>query len=248
MTVSELKDSLCGDLVVGAFERHDRKFLVTKFTYPVGDSVNLYLTGDNENQRITDLGTTHFFLKVANVDMDTDTRMEFVKSVCAGFEIDIGPDFVLSKPITPKTAGDDVLSFCQAITRISALHYDQRAKQFQVFATEVDQLITTIVPSENVSRNWTDRQIDPEQNYSIDYHFNQAAPARNIFVVRNRINAEIAIGTMNFYLANSRLDDSMSVVAPDLGLPRKVEKKLERNSRVIFGIKEDQIKRFLTAA
>jgi hypothetical protein len=244
MTVAELKDNLCDDLIVGAFERQDRKFLVTKFTYPIGDSVNLYLVEGNGQQRISDLGTTHYFLRVANVDMDTDARMEFVKSVCSGFEIEISSDFVLSKPITQKTAGDDVLSFCQAVTRISALHYDQREKKFQTFVEEVDVLIKRIVPVDCVYRNWTDPTVDQSPNYPIDYHFNGHIPARNMFVVRSRLNAETTIGTMNFYLAKNRLDESMTVVAPDLNLPRKVEKKLEITSRVVFGANESQIKKF----
>jgi hypothetical protein len=244
MTVAQLKDNLCKDLIVGSFERHDRKFLVTRFTYPIGDSVNLYLIGDDGEQRITDLGTTHYFLKVANVEMDTEARMEFVKSVCAGFHIEIGPDLVLSKPISVPTAKEDVLGFCEAITRISALHYDQKARQFQSFATEVDTLITRVVPPGRFYKGWTDPAIDPDSNYLIDYHFNSLQPARNIFVVRGRLGAETAIGTMNFYLAKNRLDESMSVVAPELGLPRRVERKLEMTSRVIFGMDEKEISKF----
>lgn len=246
MTVEELKNNICKDLIVGAFERQDRKFLVTRFTYPVGDSVNLYLVDDNGQLKISDLGTTHYFLRVANVDIDTVARMDFVKSICAGFDIEIGLDFSLSKSISKNTVGEDVLAFCQAITRISALHYDQRAKQFQTFAHEIDVLIAKSLPIANVVRGWTDQAIDPEGNYPIDYRFYSPASPRNLFVVKSRLSAETTIGTMNFYLAKSRLDKSMTVVAPDLNLPRRVEKKLEMTSRVIFGANESQILRFAT--
>ncbi|MDE2106982.1 MAG: hypothetical protein KGL39_57780, partial [Patescibacteria group bacterium] len=81
-------------------------------------------------------------------------------------------------------------------------------------------------------------------NYSIDYHFNGLYPARNMFVVRSRLSAETAIGTMNYYLAKSRLDNSMTVVAPGLSLPHRAEKKLGLASRVVFGADENQIRRF----
>jgi hypothetical protein len=244
MTVDQLKNNICEDLIVGAFERHERKFLVTRFTYPIGDSVNLYLVDTDGTQRISDMGTTHYVLKVANVDMDTDARIDFVKSVCADFGIEVGPDFVLSKAITSETAGDDVLEFCQAITRISALHYDQKSKQFQSFAKDVDTFISQTVPSTRVSRNWTDPEIDPQSNYPVDYRFNGADPPRNLFVVRSRLSAETAIGTMNFYLSKNRLPESMTVVPPELNLPRKTEKKIELSSRLIYGLNDSAIRLF----
>ncbi len=247
MTVEQLKESICKDIIVDAYERHDRKFLVTRFTYPVGDSVNLYLTGDGDEQRLSDLGTTYYFLRVEDVDMDTEARMAFVKSVCAGFDIEVGDDFVLSKPITPSTASSDVLAFCQAITRISALHYDQRAQQNQAFVSEVEQVLYSITPPGRIHRNWTNRTIDPQGNYPIDFHLNSSTDARNVFLVRGRISAETAIGTMNFHLAKKHLDDSMTIVAPDLTLPRKVEKKLEMTSRLLYGAEEKIIKNFVSA-
>jgi len=46
MTAEELQNLLCKDLVRGVYSRGDRTFIATRFSYPVGDSVNLYLTED----------------------------------------------------------------------------------------------------------------------------------------------------------------------------------------------------------
>src|SRR5882762_5393227 len=81
MTTTDLADRLCKDVVRGVYERGERSFIVTNFTYPVGDSVNLYLSEENDGPWISDRGSTHYMLRVGGVEF-TQPRKDIIHAVC----------------------------------------------------------------------------------------------------------------------------------------------------------------------
>jgi Domain of unknown function DUF1828 len=236
MTIAEFRNLLCGDMVRGVYELDGQSFIATRFSYPVGDSVNLYLVDEDGRQKVSDLGTTNYILRTKGIDPDTDERKRFIQSVCELYGLEVDEDFAFTKAIDEKTAGVDAIVFCEAITRISTLQYDPRPKHYSGLDVEVEEVLSASVPAGRLTRKWVARDVDPEGYYPVDYHVNSIGKPRDIFVVSTRLRAESAAGTINFLRASRMEHSSLSIVAPNISLPRRAERKLEKVSTVTFGV------------
>lgn len=122
MTAQTLADKLPAALVTGVYKRGNREFIVTPFSYPCGDSVNIYVIEQDGVVFASDLATTYHALRVGNVKLNTKRRREFAESVCASYDMNMSDDFIFTKTIGDNAA-IDVLAYCEGITRISTLSY-----------------------------------------------------------------------------------------------------------------------------
>lgn len=234
--VAGLAQSLCKDMVRGVFERGGRWFIVTRFSYPGGDSVNLYLTPGPGGVAISDMGTTHYAIRVGGVDL-TEEREEFVRRVCSSYGVNYGADRSLSKPLRPGSEGRDVLALCEAITRVSTLAYEAKSRHRSSLDREIDTLISgEVEPKRHVTRDWYNQAIDPAGNHVVSYHFNTVAPPRNMFVVSSRQRADEVVGTIYFLRYHQINDPSLAVVDPAVRLSEKAMKRLREASLVRKGV------------
>jgi hypothetical protein len=233
MNAHDLADRICKDIVRGVFERGGRTFIVTRFTYPVGDSVNLYVAEAGGSTRISDLGTTHYVLRIGGIDI-TETREKFIRSVCALYGVDFEGGTVLSKRINPDAPGEDVLSFCEAVTRISTMEFEAGSRRTSHLGDQVESLIAARVdPTRRGIRNWTEATHDPEKAHTIDYRFNTVGDPRNLFVVTSDKKAEAVAGIVHFWERYYATAKSLSVIDPDVALAAKTYQRLRRASEIL---------------
>jgi hypothetical protein len=239
MTIEQFASALCKDIVLGTFKRVDRAFVATRFSYPVGDSVNIYLIDDGDSQFLSDQGTTNYVLRVAGVDMESDGRQGFIESVCALHGVELTGDFMLRKAVTPETAGDAALHFCEAVTRISTLHYfDRQERRDRTFRDEIDQVLRVNLPKRQVIRNWSDPAIDPRGVWKVDFHLNTLKTPFDVFAITSDRSALSAAATIGYLRSRQRIHKSVSVVAPGVKLPRSSEGKIEMVSRLLYDFDE----------
>lgn len=234
MTARDLADVLCRDIVRGLYVSDGREFIVTRFKYPVGDSVNLYVIRDGETVRVSDLGTTHFSLRVGGVEL-TEVRRDFIHSVCIRHGVDFDGT-TLTKKLRPDSISADVIIFCQAVTQIATLQYDVNKRNVSRLASEVETLVKAkIAPHRNVIEGWTNETYDAQKVHVVDYHFNTKVPPRNLFVVTSTMKAERAHGTIRYW--ESRLPaPAMAIVDPHLELPIGTMTRLHEAASVRKGV------------
>jgi hypothetical protein len=220
MTVQELYKLVCKDAVRGLYERNGRSFIVTRFSYPSGESVNVYLAGSNGKTHLTDRGTTQYNLGVGGIDL-TDQRAEFVDAVCALYDVVLVGN-ALTKLTSAETAGRDLLVFCEAITRISTLQYDASVRKRSSFREEVETFMTTRVEAlRRVLRNWHEPIFDPRGSHLVDYRTEPPSgpdDARHIFSVTSSEKAERVTGTVHFLESRNIRVPSMVLIEPALNL------------------------------
>src|SRR4051794_40494034 len=87
MLIDSVKDRLCRDLLAEVGHAEDQGFAITSFTYPNGDSVNLYFDDLGDELAVSDEGTTLRFLRQQNIEITAD-RHEIIRSVCKTHEVE----------------------------------------------------------------------------------------------------------------------------------------------------------------
>jgi hypothetical protein len=242
MTPAELAGRLCKDMVRGVFERGERRFIVTRFSYPVGDSVNLYLTQDGNSLRVSDLGMTHYILRVGGIEL-TEQRKEFVQKVCSSYGVQYDESHAISRTLSHDHLGADVLALCEAITRISTLYYEAKPRQQSGIVREVDTLIaSTIEPRRKTVRGWFHPTVDPDGDHPVDYHFNSNDSPRNIYIVGSKQKAEEVVGTIYFLESRSVGAPSLAILEPELKLSQSADHRIRKAAKVrrgVFGHERD---------
>lgn len=236
MTIGELARHLCKDIVHGVFERGGRSFIVTRFSYPAGDSVNLYLVpGSGGELRISDMGTTHHVLRGAGIEM-TEARVDTLRKICRAYGVEFDGQ-AFNRGLSVERAGADVLALCEAITRVSTVYYEARPRQMPSVARELDTLVSAAIePVRPTVRDWFDPSVDPDGDHKVDYHFNSKGEARNLFVVTSRQKAEEVVGTV-YFLESRRLGaPALAVIEPDLRLSQAAEKRLSKAAQLRHGV------------
>lgn len=236
MTIDQLAEKLCKDLVRGVHQRGDRRFISTVFSYPNGDSIVVYVKGEGESLRLTDLGSTHFSLSVGGVDF-TEPRRKFISSVCALYDVETDGEHHLSKPLREESIGADFIMFCEALVRISTLQYDVFPRTRSYFAQEVESLVAAKIETRRpVTKRWSDPKSDPRRAHVVDYHMNTIGEPRNILVVPSAGRVDTAADIIRFwhewYPAKS-----MAIVDAELNIPEVAMERLRSAAdSVVMGL------------
>jgi hypothetical protein len=246
MDVEALAKLLCRDFVLTVGRRHERQFVVTRFRYPDGDYVPLYVRQEGSRTVATDLGTTLFKCTVRRVAI-TDQRDAFIRSVCRRYGVEYEQG-VLTTPITPESAGRNCLSLCEAITRVSNLQLESDTRDRSTLPAQIDRLFEQHVsPKRTVTRDWYHPDLDSNADYKVDYHLNGAGEARNVFFVGSSAKSTLVAAVNNFLKLHGAFAPTLTIVDPQVQLGKHYLNRLQRASTQIrFGLRgyEDDVVRF----
>jgi len=241
MTTDQLEKLICSELVVGLRARHERRFLVTSFSYPDGDSINAYLERPQRESYLSDRGITRFKALDRNVDFTDKNQHDRVRSICA-FHRAEWDGIQVRRRIATKSAPADFLAFCQAVARVADVAWYPDHHRLREFSEVVDHFVSKkIEPQRPALRNWTLSSADPHHVYSVDYHFNSSGPPVHVFTVGSKSKAILTSAVANFLRAHSAHYPTMSIIDSAAGLGDRHVRRLQLAcDELVFGLQGNE--------
>lgn len=232
MTVGELAGNLCKDVVREVYEEDGRAFIETTLPYPTGDLITLSIDVRDGDLYASDNGMTAYWLAVDGVDL-TEPRQRFLESACLLHDVSFDGE-AFTRRLTPVTLGTDVLALCQTIVRVSTLRYDRVGRTLQTVTDEVASLVDAkVLPRRPYVPNWTDAERDPRAANLVDYHFNSAGVASNLFVAQSQQKVAIVTGIIFFWRTQFPDFKAMCVLTDELALTRTSAERLRMAADVV---------------
>lgn len=237
MDVLALSNLVCRDLVRRVGRSGGRSFIVSTFTYPDGDFINLYVESPKNGETyLSDFGTTLFKCAVDRVSLN-DTREDRIRTICRLHDIEYC-DGAFRRRIRPQAAGLDFLSFCQALTRVSNLQFESEAREMSPLAEEVNQLLQReVAPQRSIVRRWTHPEFDPNKDFPVDYHVGGAIGGRNIFYVGSSGKSNLVVAVSSFLKLHAAGLPTLSIVDPTMKLSSHPLRRLQiASTEIRFGV------------
>lgn len=246
MNTTDLAARLCGDMVRAVVHRGIRSYIITHFHYPDGESLNLYLESKGEAVWVSDLGTTIYKCHVGGLELN-DSRRQFIQSICNTYDLEMEKN-ILRKRLVDTTLGTDCMVFCEALSRISTLEYQREPRPRPYLAEQIDGLLKRKVePKRAIERKWTNKLIDPQESFPVDYRLNGTGKPRHIFQVASADKSNLVSAVCNFFKAKDVYVPTLSIVDPDLELGEHHLDRLQlASTHIRFGVSgnEDAIVKF----
>jgi hypothetical protein len=167
-----------------------------------------------------------------------ESRRALVDSVCRRYGV-TNFDSELRIEIQPRTVRQNCLSLCEAVTRISNLHFEAAVRERSKIHDEVyDLLRRGIAAPRKIESVWSHPTIDPDKDFPVDFHLNGYGEPRNIFFVGSPGKSTLVAAVVGFLKLNNASAPTMSIVDPELTLPTRHIHRLQRVSdEVRYGVK-----------
>lgn len=223
---------------------------ITSFSYPNGDSINLYFSDMGDSVGVSDEGATASFLKSQGVDF-TPERRNLIKTMCQSFDVEFATP-VLRKQFQIEEIGAACMSLCEAITTVSSIYYHAKSPSRSSLPVAVDKLLRAKVAStRRIERDWTHPKHDPKGSFPVDFHVNGLGEPRNIFSITSPSKSIMTVAVINFLRSHRITTPSLVIIDKDSGLgPRDTNRLQLTASEIFFGLKgkEDEIVKFALAA
>lgn len=237
------------DIMTQVIKIQGRTLLQTSFMYPDGEVVCLYLDRGPGGIKVTDFGNTLYRINADGVDLRKGgSRADFVRVVCNMYMIDPGEGGELSLPLDIDHPGRTILRLCEAVTRISGLHWDATSRVHNPLPEQLGDLLKSRVNAEReLFRQWFDPMSDPQGGYIVDFHLNTAGRPSNIFHVVSDQKSTMVSAVSNFFRAHAVPGKTMAVIAPEVGLSKRNVDRLQLAvDRILIGVEnhEDDIVEF----
>lgn len=246
MLMQTIKSRLCSDFVVEIDESEGQSAAITSFSYPDGDSVTLYFQDVDGMIAVSDEGATVSFLKNQQVEL-TPERREQIKVMCLQHGVSF-QESRLVKQFPPEDAGSACLSFCEAVTRVSSIHYHSSSQFRSPLPIAVSKLLhVKVEPVREVTRKWTDPQFDRKGSFPVDFHVNGIGEPRNIFYVTSAGKGLMVSAVVHFLRSHLIDVPTMTIVESDIPLGNRAIDRLQLASTEIrFGLEkhEDDVVKF----
>lgn len=178
---ASLRDGLAAGFALEPAGR-DAFHVLTPYVLPDGDGLAIVLERQVDGWVLTDRGHTFMHLSYS---IDTDqikggNRGRIIADALSSFGVDdIGGELRIEVPDTGALAGA-LYDFVQALLKVSDVTFLSREIVRSTFLDDVRRLLTDIVPSGMIERDWTDPQHDPKRLYPVDYRID--APVRPVVV------------------------------------------------------------------
>lgn len=236
MLIEELKSRICRDLVFEINQSDELTYAITSFSYPDGDSVNLYFRDLGGEMEVSDEGTTIRFFRQQQVDLTLD-RHAIIKSMCRAHDVEFQHPRLV-KRFDISDAGVACLAFCEAVTSVSAIYYHSPAAKRSPLPVELGELLRKRVePIRRVEHHWTSRRYDPKGSFPVEFHVNGMGPPRNIFSVTSHGKAVLVSAVVHFLKSHGIDSPTMSIVDPEAKLgPRDIDRLQLASTEIRFGI------------
>lgn len=244
LSLNQLAEKICTDLIYGTRTRHERSFIVTNFSYPDGDSINAYLEREKQNVFLSDKGVTRFKALDRRIDFADASHLSRIGAICALHNV-IWNGVEIKRKVSLRTAPADMLAFCQATLRLADLAWHHGRQQKRTFPESIESFVVDrIEPHRKVERGWTLSAVDTKQVYPVDYHFNTTTPAVNMLTIGSSSKATFASAVANFLRAHNDKSSIIAVVDVEANLGDKHVRRLQLAcDELVFGIagNEDRI-------
>jgi hypothetical protein len=245
MIIHGLKKKLCRDLLIDAAATDIGSVAITTFTYPNGDSVNLYFGNmGGDSLSVSDEGATVKFLKEQGIELPVERR-NTIQTMCRQFDVEFVTP-VIRRQFEMADLGAACIALCEAITAVAAIFYHVETPVRSSLPVAVDTILRKKVePKRGVERQWIDKRHDPEGSFPVDFRMNGIGSPRNIFPVTSTSKALMVVAVANFLRSHSIKGKSMAIVDKDAGLgPRDVNRLQLTADEIVHGIDESRIVQF----
>jgi hypothetical protein len=236
MIIHGLKKRLCRDLLVEAESTELGSVAITSFSYPNGDSVNLYFSSLGDTLAVSDEGATVAFLKNQAIDFPTERR-NAIKTMCRPYDVEfVTPD--LRRQFQLPEIGVACMALCEAITTVASIYFHVDSPVKSSLPVAVDKLLRKRVESKRgVERQWIDKRHDPEGSFPVDFRLNGIGEPRNIFPVTSTSKSLMVVAVGNFLRSHSVKGRSLAIVDNEAGLGHRDLNRLQLTTdEIIFGL------------
>jgi hypothetical protein len=244
ISVKTLATHLCHDVVDEVGIRHGIAFIVTSFRYPDGDSVNLYVDRRDGESWVTDLGTTHTKFALEGMRI-TEARQRVIDVVCRSYGVRQS-ELSLAARLDPASPSVGCLGLCEAITRISTLHYGIVSNERSDIHGAIESILKARVGhARKWTQDWTDPALDERQAFPVDFRMNGTGKPRHLFGVASRYKAALVSAVSHFFRAHDKYVPTMCVIDPAAKLGRHhIDRVQLAADEIVFGVDEDRIAEF----
>ncbi len=243
--IADLATRLCGDMVRAVAKRGTREFIITRFSYPDGDLLNLYIESTTGNYWLSDLGITLSKFRINGIEL-TSSRSQFIQSICNVYGLELDRT-ILRKRIT-ESPNLDSLAFCEAIARISTLEYLKDVHKRSSLPDQLEHLLEKRVePQRTILRKWYDKSVDFKNSHPVDFRINGPGQPRNIFHVAAPGKSNLVSAVCNYFKVKKVFVPTMAVIDPDVNLgPHFLDRLQLAVTHIRYGVAggEDAIVRF----
>ncbi|MGA2582911.1 MAG: DUF1828 domain-containing protein [Tepidisphaeraceae bacterium] len=246
MKIDGLKRKLCRDFLVEADITDFGSVAITSFTYPDGDSVNLYFSEFKDAICASDEGATLAFLQRQGVEIHAERRAT-IKTMCQPYDVEFAAP-ALRKQFQMPDIGNACLSLCEAITRVASIHYQVISPIRSSLPIAVDKLLKKrVAPKRGIEKGWVNLRHDPKGAFPVDFHLNGVGQPRNIFAVTSPSKSIMVVAVVNFLRSHRMSTPTLAVVDKDADLGEKDLNRLQLTvNEFTFGLdgNEDKVVKF----
>jgi hypothetical protein len=246
MVIDRLKKRLCKDLLVEEDSTDFGSVAITSFSYPNGDSINLYFSDLGDSLAVSDEGATVSFLKNQGVEFPPERR-QTIKTMCNPYDVEFVTP-ALRKHFQLSDIGAACMALCEAIINVSSIYYHTASPVRSPLPVAVDRLLRKRVdPKRGVERHWTDRRHDPKGSFPVDFHMNGVGEPRDIFSVTSPSKSIMVVAVVNFLRSHRTKVPTLAIVDKEANLGDRDLNRLQVTAdEILFGLDghEEKIVKF----
>ncbi|HEY5232058.1 MAG TPA: DUF1828 domain-containing protein [Verrucomicrobiae bacterium] len=213
--------SLCGEVQVRT-TRQGYLQIVTPFTFPDGDTFQLYLEEAAAGSvRLTDFGHTFMHLSYENdlAKFREGTRGKLLDQVLADSGLrDEQGRLVLDSSLD--SLGTNVLQFGQALTRIYDLTFLNRSWVASTFYEDLKERLYSLVAPEKIKQDYTLPDHAEADSYPIDFRVEGKRAPLFLFGVATRDKARLVTIILEHWLRAKVEFDSLLIFQDQQVIPR----------------------------
>ena len=236
MLAKELKKKLGRDFLLEADSTELGPVAITSFSYPNGDSVNLYFGDLGNSLCVSDEGSTVAFLKNQGIKLSPERR-DAIKLMCRQHDVEFVTPSLRRKFQMPDI-GIACMGLCEAITKISSIYYHVESPVRSSLPVAVDRLLRSQVePRRGIERDWIDRRHDPKGSFPVDFHLNGIAEPRDIFSITSPSKSIMVVAVVNFLRSHRKKVPTLAIVDKGAGLGATDVNRLQITAEeLVFGL------------
>jgi len=247
MLIPALKRKLCRDLLVEVESTETGSVAVTSFSYPNGDSVNLYFTDLGDGVLgVSDEGATVSFLDRQGIELSA-ARRQIIKTMCRPYDVEFLTP-ILRRQFQIPDVGTASLALCEAITAVASIFYFVESPARSSLPVAVDRILRRKVENKRgVERDWIDRRHDPKGSFPVDFRMNGLGDPRNIFPVTSASKSLMVVAVGNFLRSHRIAGQSLAIIDKEAGLgPTDMNRLSLTVNRIVRGLdgNENEIVKF----
>ena len=156
-----------------AAEGMERFRVFTPFMFDDGDHLDIVLRKEGTRWVFSDEAHTYMHLTydIDEKDLHGGTRQKIISNTLSMFQIeDRDGELILDVP--EDRYGDALYSFVQGLLKISDVSYLSRARVSSTFMDDFRAVMSSALPEERRSFDWSDPERDPQGMYTVDCRVN----------------------------------------------------------------------------